>query len=369
MSSGDAPSNAGGVHSSNGDGSLVTAGGSRPTPAVGGTNTGGTNTGGTNTGATNTGATNTGATNTGGTNPDLGVPPIPGSSCAGLAPHCGPAENEDCCASPLLPGGMFHRGEINDNGAPATLSAFRLDRFETTVGRYRNFVIAYDAWRMAGHPAAGEGGHPHTPGTGWDPSWNSRLAVGAPNAATLSQKLACAPGQSTWSDAPGANETRPINCVTWLEAEAFCIWDGGFIPTEAQFNYAQTGGDERRYLPWSSPPSAEQYDRKYASYECSFVGSLDSCLFKVGAHPLGDGRFGQADIGGNVWEWTFDFELEYPVPCQDCSNTVDAASEGRIVRGGGWPNGSSGMRAGYRVGQNPETTYGAGIGFRCARKP
>lgn len=297
----------------------------------------------------------------------------PGNSCRGLAENCGPQETENCCASPLLPGGMFYRGEITDNGAPATLSPFHLDRFEVTVGRYRKFVESYDAWRQAGHPAAQEGAHPNAAGTGWNPAWNTELDVLAPNAAALKKNLACTSSQNTWTDTPGVHETRPAGCVNWYQAFAFCIWDGGYLPTEAEFNFAQTGGSERRYLPWSSPPSAQQYDRKYASYECSIAESgLESCIFKVGAHPLGDGRFGQADLGGNVWEWTLDYEVGYPTPCQDCTSMLDPEgpmTEGRIIRGGGWSNGSSGMRSGYRVGQDPQRVRGSGIGFRCAHTP
>ena len=60
---------------------------------------------------------------------------------------------------------------------------------------------------------------------------------------------------STWTNTPdtvGTGETRPIDCVTWYEAQAFCIWDGGRLPTEAEWNYVAAGSQQRVY-PWSVP--------------------------------------------------------------------------------------------------------------------
>ena len=84
----------------------------------------------------------------------------PGPSCAGLAPTCGPAGNESCCTSLLVPGGTFYRTyggvTFNDKSFPATVSDFALDKCEITVGRFRAFVNAGMVSTLAG--SAGEYG-------------------------------------------------------------------------------------------------------------------------------------------------------------------------------------------------------------------
>lgn len=40
-------------------------------------------------------------------------------------------------------------------------------------------------------------------------------------------------GWNTWTPSAGTQENVPITCVTWQEAYAFCIWDGGFLPSQA----------------------------------------------------------------------------------------------------------------------------------------
>ena len=48
----------------------------------------------------------------------------------------------------------------------------------------------------------------------------------------------------TWTSAAGANEKRPQNCLSFYDLHAFCIWDGGFLPSEAEWEYAAAGGSD-----------------------------------------------------------------------------------------------------------------------------
>jgi hypothetical protein len=142
-------------------------------------------------------------------------------SCEGTAEDA--CQDESCCKREGVATAEVMQVAANIS---VSLSPFLMDKFEVTVGRFRNFSNAYNDWREAGNPASGAGAHPETEGSGWnrDPAWESDLAGGA---AVLKLNLACNANQQTWTDEPGNNELRPINCVSWYEAFAFCIWDEG----------------------------------------------------------------------------------------------------------------------------------------------
>jgi formylglycine-generating enzyme len=310
------------------------------------------------------------------------------TSCLASDPSlsgCGPSGKESCCAGADVPGGMFYRSYdaviYPDEGSPASVSHFRLDRFEVTVGRFRQFVGAVvQGWR----PAAGSGKHAYLNDgqglgaggiyeTGWDAAdWNGDLA---PTVPAWTSNLSCNPPTQTWTSSPGSNETRPIDCITWFEAYAFCIWDGGFLPSEAEWNYAAAGGGGthgQRVYPWSSPSTDTTLDCMHANYggsnypttACQSAGPND-----VGSEsPAGDGAFTQADLAGNVWEWNLDwYASDYVTPCDDCADLT--AAPNRVLRGGSFRDDMSGLYAGGRWSIPPGTTRYSNVGVRCARAP
>jgi formylglycine-generating enzyme required for sulfatase activity len=260
--------------------------------------------------------------------------------------------------------------------APATVSDFRLDTYEVTVGRFRAFVNAGKG-TTATAPAANAGAHPKIVGSGWDTTWNSSLATNT--AALVSDVIVCRDsGLHTYYGSPTIDtEVRPINCITWFEALAFCIWDGGFLPTEAEWNYAASGGEQQRAYPWSDPPGTLTLDSAHASYSpdngTNCVGDgMPGCdvtdFVAVGTKPAGDGRWGQSDLAGNVIEWTLDwFADTYPLPCTDCANLVQPSQASRVLRGGAFDQGARGA-AGSRSYDGP-MDHNYHIGVRCARTP
>lgn len=272
--------------------------------------------------------------------------------------RCGAKSDTSCCDNRLVKCGTFFRSydrsaDFSDKSYPATVSDFRLDTYEVTVGRFRAFLEAGKGTQLPGSPPArGDGRHPKIPGSGWDPQWDSNLEK---DTDALKAHLRDDGGIiGTWTDRPGANENLPIMKVTWFEAFAFCAWDGGRLPTEAEWNYAAAGGDEQREYPWGIG-----FEDTRAAY-----WGTDGGLPAVGSTPDGNGRWGQSDLAGSLWEWTLDwYNSTYVVPCIDCANIADGTY--RVIRGGNIFEHPPSLRASHRNYGKP--TSRGGIGIRCAR--
>ena len=252
---------------------------------------------------------------------------------------------------------------FSSQGAPAVVSSFALDKFEVTVGRFREFTKAVTA---GFRPKNGDGKHAHLPGgglnsgteIGWDPSWTSSLPA---TSADWDAALACA-ANTTWTQAPSTGETLPITCASWIDLYAFCIWDGGFLPTETEWDYAAAGGAEQRVYPWSSPPSSTAIDCTQANY-----AACGPAVANAGKTTAGRGRWGHADLAGNVWERTLDVDGAYSSMSSDAaplSGTV------RTLRGGSYVSGSAAttLTASFR-NHAPDTSRDTIVGGRCARRP
>lgn len=307
------------------------------------------------------------------------------TSCVALPHVCGAAGTDDCCNSPEVPGGTYYRGydlasdaDSGNTNYPATVSTFRLDKYEVTVGRFRAFVESGMGTQL-NPPMPGAGAHAKIPGSGWDANWNVSLPANT-TALVAALKSSAFPQQvtATWTDTRGGNENRPVNLVSWYVAMAFCAWDGGYLPTEAEWNYAAAGGNEQRAYPWSVPASSTMIDSAHASYydqtDCvgdGMAGCTLTDLVMVGTKPLGDGRWGQSDLAGNVEEWTLDSVMStastFPTPCVDCTD-LDPAHTDKVHRSGAYNTTVSELRSGSRLvsGIGLDARYD-NTGIRCAR--
>jgi formylglycine-generating enzyme len=305
----------------------------------------------------------------------ISIDAMPSPSCVDLAPTCGPSGSLSCCGSPLVPGGSFDRSYdlgsdnmFSDTSFPATVSDFRLDRYEVTVGRFRQFVAA-GMGTMLSPPADNAGAHADIAASGWDPDWTQYLMADSP---TLIAGIKCNPDYQSWTDTAGANENLPMNCITWYEAFAFCAWDAAYMPTETEWNYAAAGGTDQRAYPWSSPANALDIDCTYANYDPAAgycVNAPTGGLLRVGSYsPQSDGKWGQADLAGSLWEKVLDtYETPYALP--SCDNCADLTSpDARTVRGGAFNADAPSARGANRYYDPPTVRY-IEMGVRCARMP
>jgi sulfatase modifying factor 1 len=298
------------------------------------------------------------------------------NSCRGLPDTCGP-NHESCCETRLVRGGVVFYLRDPDADQPdgrvveARVSDFQLDRFEVTHARFQNFIAS--GWR----PTEGEGKHRHLNGgrglvdlsqadgyeTGWQKGWSFQ-----PGTCVLKE------------NDPTPRGDEPARCIRdWLEAYAFCIWDGGFLPSEAEWYYAASGGVENRMYPWPGF-SIDCNKANYNNSACPDNGGPA----RVGSRsPQGDGRWEQADLSGSVWEWVLDFyDADGYLPCDDCMNGADGGL-GRSLRGGSFENPlpeddeseKHKLETTHRSYIDPNASDlppdfdAPGVGFRCARPP
>jgi serine/threonine-protein kinase len=209
---------------------------------------------------------------------------------------CSPGDNE--CSAEEKPA---HQVKVTEG--------FWMGQTEVTVGAYKRFAAA-TARQM-----------PPEPYSSWRP-FN--------------------PG---WGDV-----AMPIVDVTWDDAQAYCNWAGGRLPTEAEWEYAAHGGStEARYGPidqvaWYASNSGQK------------------------THEVGQkraNRFGLYDMLGNVWEWVNDWYDENYYknsPAQDPAGP--AIGQLRVLRGGSWFNDSRGVRVSDRNRGLPDG-WNNFVGFRC----
>jgi len=197
---------------------------------------------------------------------------------------------------------------------PVTLDAFRIDTYEVTNRRYADCVNA---------------------GTCQPPTDTS--------SATRSSYF----GNSAFDD-------YPVIFIEWDMAKTYCEWRGARLPTEAEWEKAARGTDERTY-PWGA-----EVNDTYANYNDN-LGDTSA----VGSYESGKSIYGLYDMAGNVWEWVADYYLDNYYANSPSSNPFGPDSGTHLLRGGSWYDPAYLIRTTVRKGDPlpRDNNYG----FRCAR--
>lgn len=178
---------------------------------------------------------------------------------------------------------------------------------------------------------------------------------------------------ATWQhprgpDAPAAPSDHPVTQVSWRDAQAYCTWAGGRLPTEVEWEHAARDGrnDRDRYSWGTSLASGGTYHANTwnGQFPVRNTGA-DGYQHTSPVGVFGETPLGLTDMGGNVWEWTGSPYRPYPLPADD---GLQRAAE-RVQRGGSFLCHDSychGYRVSARSHATPETSL-FHVGFRCAQ--
>ena len=176
-----------------------------------------------------------------------------------------------------------------------------------------------------------------------------------------------------YTAAPGPDDERPVNCLSWQRAVAYCTKVGKRLPSEAEYEYA-AGARASRAFPWGGdlPACADA------------VHGGESCPAVKGPALAGSGTrdrlvLGSAvvvDLAGNLRELVADRFRRGDEPCWGDGVFVDPVCErdtpetqvARSVRGGSYRDEGTLLRAALRgFIENERFAISELVGFRCAR--